>query len=181
MLLGAFMRTRRAWSVVRGWSGGMVAVLAEAGRRLVYRRQDLAVLSLFLGSLLVGLGVAGLGRQAPTLLERLEAEPERPLARPRGERARGQAHEGTVHGKAAQGPAPRPGPGAPLDLNTASEADLERLPGIGPRLARRIVEERERAGPFRSGRDLGRVRGLGPRTIEALEPLVTAGASGRSP
>lgn len=161
------VRLRRGWIATRARLGVGIAYLAEAGRRLVYRRQDLAVLCLFFGSLLVGFGVAGLARQAPGLLERLEAEPERPLVRPRGARP--------------PSPAPRPGPGAQLDLNTASAADLERLPGIGPRLARRIVEERERGGPFHSGRDLGRVRGIGPRTVEALEPLVTAGRSGEAP
>src|SRR5690349_936372 len=40
--------------------------------------------------------------------------------------------------------------GAPLDLNQASAADLDRLPGIGPVLARRIVEHRQQAGRFRS-------------------------------
>lgn len=180
------MRAGRAWHAVRAWVGRSGAILAEAGRHLVYRRQDLAVLCLFFGSLLVGLGVAGLERRAPVLLERLEAEPERPLSRPRAARAVGGPHRPiertaptTVKDPAAT--TPRPPPDAPLpllDLNTASEADLERLPGIGPRLARRIVEERERAGPFRAPRELLRVRGLGPRLVEALEPLVTAGASG---
>lgn len=64
-----------------------------------------------------------------------------------------------------------------IDLNTASAAELEALPRIGPALARRITEDRETRGPFRSIEDLRRVRGIGPRTIEGLRPFATA-ASG---
>lgn len=60
----------------------------------------------------------------------------------------------------------------PMDVNRATEAELEVLPRIGPTLAGRIVEERERGGPFASTGDLQRVRGIGPRTVEQLAPLV---------
>jgi len=170
---------------MRAGLGRLGAALAEAGQRLVYRRQELAVLGLLFGSVLVGFGVEGLHRRAPALLERLEAEPERPLTRPRGDRPRpphrvGGAPEGAPApdpGPVASPSVPRPAPGAPrLDLNAASPAALERLPGIGPQLARRIIEERERAGPFRAVQDLRRVRGIGPKTLEALGPLVTVEA-----
>src|SRR5687768_2759913 len=65
--------------------------------------------------------------------------------------------------------------GRPIDVNRATAAELELLPRVGPALAARIVEERERAGPFRSIADLERVRGIGPRTIERIAPLATAG------
>lgn len=51
-------------------------------------------------------------------------------------------------------------PAAPIDPNTATAAELDRLPGVGPALAARIVEERER-GPFRTLEDLTRVPGIG--------------------
>src|SRR4051794_31436442 len=60
----------------------------------------------------------------------------------------------------------------PLDLNSASALALERLPGIGPALALRIVTERTARGPFRSIDDLARVRGIGPRTVARIAPLV---------
>lgn len=60
----------------------------------------------------------------------------------------------------------------PLDLNTAGRADFELLPRIGPALAGRIVEDRERAGSFASVDDLVRVRGIGPRTLDRLRPLI---------
>jgi competence protein ComEA len=61
-----------------------------------------------------------------------------------------------------------------LDVNTATAAELERLPEIGPALARRIVEHREAHGGFRSPEELSRVRGIGPKTIEALEDYIVA-------
>jgi competence protein ComEA len=57
-------------------------------------------------------------------------------------------------------------------INRASAQDLEALPGIGPSLAKRIVEERERAGPFRSPRDLLRVRGIGPKKQAAIQDRI---------
>ena len=59
-----------------------------------------------------------------------------------------------------------------VDVNTADAAALERLPQVGPSLARRIVAEREAGGPFRSPQDLARVRGIGPKTVDALREYV---------
>ncbi len=64
-------------------------------------------------------------------------------------------------------------PAAPLDLNRATSEDLDRLPGIGPVLAARIVEYRTQAGAFRSVDELMAVRGIGPRLFERLRPLVS--------
>jgi competence protein ComEA len=74
---------------------------------------------------------------------------------------------------AAVRPASRGGlPPVRMDPNTASAQYLQRLPGIGPALAERIVEYRESVGPFRTPRDLMRVRGIGPKTFERLEPYL---------
>lgn len=59
-----------------------------------------------------------------------------------------------------------------MDPNSASASTLQRLPGIGPALAARIVEYRELHGPFRRPRDVMRVSGIGPRTFERLEPYL---------
>ena len=62
----------------------------------------------------------------------------------------------------------------PLDLNEATAEQLARLPGVGPGLARRIVEERQRRGRFEGPEGLRSVLGLGPRKLAALRDLVTA-------
>ena len=66
-------------------------------------------------------------------------------------------------------------PPAALPLNQASAADLEALPGIGPVLARRIIDHRERFGPFRSLEELRAVRGVGPRLMARLRGRLRTG------
>jgi competence protein ComEA len=60
----------------------------------------------------------------------------------------------------------------PINVNQATAAELQALPGIGPKLSQRIVEERGK-GPFQSVEDLRRVAGIGPITVERLRNLVT--------
>ncbi|MCH7848274.1 MAG: helix-hairpin-helix domain-containing protein [Planctomycetes bacterium] len=72
---------------------------------------------------------------------------------------------------------PIPGLGWPdlrIDVNSAEEAQLDLLPGIGPRLAARIVEDRRTQGSFASLDELMRVTGLGPRLVERLRPYAVA-------
>ena len=59
-----------------------------------------------------------------------------------------------------------------VDVNSATQSELESLPGIGPVKAERIMKKR----PFRSASDLKRVKGIGPKTAERLKPLVTFGS-----
>jgi comEA protein len=61
-----------------------------------------------------------------------------------------------------------------VDLNRATLVELDALPGIGPVLARRIVEHRGRHGPFRSVDELRAVAGIGPALLERLRGLVHA-------
>lgn len=65
-----------------------------------------------------------------------------------------------------------PGPGSPLDLNTASEAQLDALPGVGPVLAGRIVAWREEHGAFTAIEELLEVSGIGTATLADLTALV---------
>jgi competence protein ComEA len=62
--------------------------------------------------------------------------------------------------------------GGLLNLNTASAAELEGLPGIGPALAERIVAYRDANGPFSAVDDLLAVSGIGPAKLEAIRDLV---------
>jgi competence protein ComEA len=60
----------------------------------------------------------------------------------------------------------------PLDLNRAKLEDFIELPGIGEKLAQRLVDYRESHGGFRSVEDLREVRGIGAKRFERLRPLV---------
>jgi competence protein ComEA len=65
-------------------------------------------------------------------------------------------------------------PTTAIDVNRATAAELQKLPGVGPVTANRIIAERERA-PFRSVDELRRVAGIGAKTLDKLRPLVTVG------
>lgn len=60
---------------------------------------------------------------------------------------------------------------AAVNINTASESELDSLPGVGPAMAKRIVAERERS-PFSSVDDLLRVKGIGPAKLAKLRSRV---------
>ena len=65
------------------------------------------------------------------------------------------------------------GTGGPIDLNTADATRLEELPGVGPAIAQRIIDHREKNGPFRSVDDLLEVSGIGPATLEKIRDQTT--------
>ena len=62
--------------------------------------------------------------------------------------------------------------GERIDPNIADEVELDRLPGVGPALARAIAASRQNEGPFRSLQDLERVTGLGSSSVRRLAPHV---------
>ncbi len=62
-----------------------------------------------------------------------------------------------------------------IDLNSARQYELEALPGIGPKLARRIMDYRERVGGFKNVAELRNVSGIGPKRFAAIRDLVTIG------
>ena len=61
---------------------------------------------------------------------------------------------------------------AALDLNTATEAELDDLPGLGPALAGRIIAWREEHGPFDTPEDVTQVEGIGPAIYEQIAPYI---------
>jgi competence protein ComEA len=62
---------------------------------------------------------------------------------------------------------------APVNLNTATVAQLENLPGIGKSTAERILEYRQKSGGFKKIEDLMNVRGIGEKSFLKLKPLIT--------
>ena len=72
-------------------------------------------------------------------------------------------------GKAAKPPA------MAIDINKATVNDLQKLPGIGPGLAKQIVAYREKNGPFRRVEDLMVIKGIGFKKWKRIRPLVRVG------
>jgi competence protein ComEA len=157
----------------------------------LYTRQQLALLLLLLGAAGVGLGVRHWRAANPEIVERLEQidrqVPSREATRSEGRTAPRVAEpsgpsRGSDVERHARPPAPPRAsrrqsppldePAAPLDLNRATLADLARLPGVGPVLARRILEMRETVGRFGAVEDLVTVQGLGRGKLERLRPLI---------
>lgn len=122
-------------------------------------RRALAIIA---GLLVAASGARWLERPQPLLedvpaLDVAALEDESRAARPNPEgRSAGAGRTGGVRGPGGSEQAAD----RLIDPNTATAAELDRLPGVGPSLAARIIEERER-GPFTSADDLTRVRGIG--------------------
>jgi competence protein ComEA len=146
---------------------------------LTYTRRQLLLLSLVVAVGAAGLAIDRWRRANPdvvTYLESLDRAPTPSVREPPARRASvvPQANASPARGVARHERASGRRPGAddatPVDVNLASAAELERLPGVGPALAARIVEARARDGPFGSVDDLRRVRGVGGATLERLRP-----------
>jgi competence protein ComEA len=158
-------------------AGGWVAVAGAVVRPGLYRvATDTRVSSL----------LAAAGGLAP------DADPDRVnLAAPvrDGERVyvprRGEAGAPPVVAGTGGGPDPAPpaagagpagarggAPAGPVDLNRATAAELDALPGVGPTTAQAIIEHRATRGPFTSVEQLADVRGIGPAKLDHLRPLV---------
>ena len=79
---------------------------------------------------------------------------------------------------AAQEKAAKPKPAAaastnPINLNTATLADLQGLPGVGAATAKLIVEHREKNGGFKKVEELMNIKGIGEKSFLKLKPMVT--------
>jgi len=66
----------------------------------------------------------------------------------------------------------QPGSSSLLDINEATQEELERLPGLGTVLAQRIFVYRQANGPFRQVEELQKVRGIGHKRLQQLRPLI---------
>jgi competence protein ComEA len=73
--------------------------------------------------------------------------------------------------------AAKPAPTTPVNINTASATDFESLPGVGAKTAARIVEYRQKNGPFKKSEELMNVRGLGEKNFLKLKSQLTVGTA----
>jgi len=156
-----------------------------------YSRPQLKLLLLLATILLVGLGVREWRADFPDAAERLERfdhedppPPIPPAPRPRAAARWSPARlEAASASRAPQLPRARITPPSappaidprPLDINHATAEQIARLPGVGPSLARRIVDERDRVGRFDSPEGLRGILGLGRKKVAALREYVTVG------
>jgi competence protein ComEA len=76
--------------------------------------------------------------------------------------------------------AAKPTPTAKVNVNTATAEQFTTLPGVGPKLAARIVEHRQKAGSFKSVQELLNVKGIGEKNLEKIQGYLTMGEPGRS-
>ncbi|MBI2525567.1 MAG: helix-hairpin-helix domain-containing protein [Candidatus Rokubacteria bacterium] len=151
---------------------------------MLYPRPQLRLLLAVAALLLLGLAVREWRAGFPEWAERLESfdreEPVTPLPPPPPPPAREARPR---RGAGSSRPADEPGQPSdpvtadprPLDVNQADAEQIARLPGIGPGLARRIVEERQRRGRFDSPEALRQVLGLGAKRLAALRDLISVG------
>src|SRR5579862_3546988 len=72
-------------------------------------------------------------------------------------------------------PATKKPPAHPIDINSASSAQLQEVPGIGPATADKILQMRKSYGAFKSVDDLTAIRGIGPKRLEKMRKYLTVG------
>jgi comEA protein len=120
----------------------------------MFNRQELAALMALAAALLVGAGVGGVEYYHLAQWEEFHVVP-----------------------KAVEMPAPQePVETGPVALNSATVVQLQRLSGIGPKTAGRIVAFRQEHGAFRSLEDLAQVKGIGQRTLEKFRSQLVLNA-----
>ena len=70
--------------------------------------------------------------------------------------------------------------GAVVNINTASASELDALPGIGAKVAARIIEYRQKNGPFKKIEELMNVQGIGEKNFLKLKPQISVGGKAES-
>lgn len=81
-----------------------------------------------------------------------------------------------VSGGQAPAPATKAAPAAVVNINTASADQLNALPGVGEKMAARIIDYRQKNGGFKKVEDLMNIQGIGEKNFLKLKPLITVGA-----
>ena len=91
------------------------------------------------------------------------------------------AAAGQKPASAAKPPAAKATPASPINLNTATQAQLETLPGVGAKAAERSLEYRQKYGSFKKVEDLMNVKGIGEKAFLKLKPLLVVSQKADAP
>ena len=137
-----------------------------------FNRNEQIILLLLCGILLVGVVVSYIDSKDPDRIPDFEVRKNAVEVPQEKEKAdvHGSAPSTEEDGKGDVSKKKDSPAGELIDLNTATAKEFERLSGIGPQIAGRIVAYREQHGAFKRVDDLTKVRGIGPKTLERLRP-----------
>ena len=105
----------------------------------------------------------------PTLDEATASGAAPAVGHAEGEHAADVTAEDEAPARSSRRSSPSPGP---VNVNTAGAAELDRLPGVGPAIAQRILEHRRAHGPFRRAEDVLAVKGIGPKKLASMRPYL---------
>lgn len=120
-----------------------------------FNRNEQLILLLLCGTLLVGIVVSYLDKKNPENIPDFEVR------------------KNAVPVPSPEAIAPQANKPLRIDLNQATIKELQRLPGIGPQIAGRIIAHREKNGNFSSIEEITKVSGIGPKTLDRLRPHLT--------
>ena len=159
MCLSTYSGPLRFVPVVNHRRSAMIWLYRLQQRLSITRHEGLAVITLVV-LFLLGLTVRHIQEQQvpPLAVDSLVAQPVADTA------SATSSTPATV--------SPSPSAENPINVNTASRKALEALPGIGPTLSKRIEAYRSSEGSFQRVEELGRVSGIGPKTLATLRPMI---------
>ena len=89
------------------------------------------------------------------------------------------APDAIAQSKTGSSSAAKPAVAGTININTASAADLQRLPGIGAKTASRVIEYRQKNGPFKKVEELMNVRGVGEKSFLKLKGQISVGGTAK--
>ena len=142
-----------------------------------FNRNEQIILLLLCGVLIVGIVIRYLDSKDPDYIPDFEVHKNAVEVPSPEEKAEVSQVTSLTHRQSSV-EVPSPKEDVPLvreliDINSATAKEFERLHGIGPQIAGRIVAYREKNGAFKRVDDITKVRGIGPKTLDRLRPHLT--------